>query len=247
MLRTLIALFITANFTAGIAAENSAKPHHVILITIDGAAAFYFDDPKAPLLNLRKLAAEGVVAKGMKVSNPSVTWPNHTTLITGVSPAKHSVLYNGLMLPDKNGALQRDPERSQTELVAVPTVYDFLHKKGFSTAGINWPCTKDAAALDYTFPDVQNQLRYTTPQLIQELTAAKILDDSSEAAFINKSGTKRDEIWAEAAGYVLQKHRPNFMLLHFLFADGTQHRFGPQTTEAYEALDSIDQHIGKLF
>src|SRR4051812_19556465 len=121
MLRTLIAFVIAAKLTAGIAAENSTKNNHVIVITIDGGAAFYLKDPKALIPNLRKIAAEGVVAEGMKVSNPAVTWPNHTTLVTGVSPAKHSLLYNGLMVPDKKGGLTRESERSKTELVTVPT------------------------------------------------------------------------------------------------------------------------------
>ena len=47
---------------------------------------------------LRKLAAEGVVADGLRVSNPSVTCANHTTLVTGVHPEKHSVLFNGLLV-----------------------------------------------------------------------------------------------------------------------------------------------------
>lgn len=246
MLRTLITLFVAAHLTAGIAADNRAKDHHVIIITIDGGAAFYLDDPKAPIPHLRKIAADGVAAKGMKVSNPAVTWPNHTTLVTGVTPAKHSVLYNGLMLPDKNGGLTRDPERDKTELVAVPTVYDFLHKKGFTTAGINWPCTRNAETIDDNFPDVPNMVNYSTPKLVQELVKEKILDDSSAAAFVNKSSSKRDDIWTDAACYVLRTRQPNFMLFHLLIADSTQHRFGPQTPEAYDALKSIDQHIGQL-
>ena len=73
-----------------------AEPH-VVIITIDGFAAYMMNDSKAPIPTLRKLAAEGVMAEGMKVRNPSVTWPNHTTLISGVGPDKHSVLFNGIL------------------------------------------------------------------------------------------------------------------------------------------------------
>lgn len=246
MVRFCILLFVAARLAAN-AAELLPKNHHVIVITIDGGAAFYLNDPKAPIPNLRKIAAEGVVAKGMKVSNPSVTWPNHTTLVTGVSPAKHSVLYNGLMLPDKTGKLQRDPERDKADLVAVPTVYDFLHKKGFTTAGINWPCAKNAATLDDNLPDSPNPIDFSTPRLIKELSAEKILDDASEAVFAQKEPVKRDNIWTEAACHVIRTRQPNFMLLHLLIADSTQHRFGPQSPEAYEALHSIDQNIGQIF
>lgn len=244
MFRYYFSIFVAATF--GAQAVPSNTNHHVIVITVDGGAAFYLNDPKAPIPHLRKLAKEGVVAEGMKVSNPSVTWPNHTTLVTGVHPAKHSVLYNGLMSPDKRNALQRNQEIDKAILVTAPTIYDFLHEKGFTTAAINWPCTQNPGTLDHNLSDAPNSIRDGSPPLIKGLIEAKILDDTSDAAFRDKGGPKRDEIWGNAACYVMEKHRPNFMLLHFLFADGAQHRAGPQSPEAYEALGLIDQHIGKL-
>ena len=232
----------------GLATVVGAVPgdNHVILITIDGGAAFYFNDPKAPLTNVRQLAAQGVVAKGMHVSTPAITWPNHTTLVTGVTPAKHSVLYNGVIFRNESGSYSRNSQRPQKELVAVPTVFDFLHDRGYSTVGVNWPCTIGSTGLDITFPDVVNQLRYTTPELVRELTALKILDDSSEAAFNNHTGPERDTIWAKTADHLLRTQKPRLMLLHFLMTDSVQHRLGPQCPEAYEALRLIDQHIGNL-
>src|SRR5688572_23363936 len=115
--------------------------HHVILITIDGLAASYLSDPQAPIPTLRKLAAEGAVAEGVRVSNPSVTWPNHTTLVTGVHPEKHSVLFNGVLTRGGPGELVTiDGKRDKSDLVAVPTLYDQLHRAGYRTAGVNWPC-----------------------------------------------------------------------------------------------------------
>ncbi|MCA9068559.1 MAG: alkaline phosphatase family protein [Planctomycetaceae bacterium] len=60
---------------------------HVVVVSLDGLAAYLVEDPKVPLPTIRQLARKGCIADGgMKVSNPSVTWPNHTTLVTGVSP-----------------------------------------------------------------------------------------------------------------------------------------------------------------
>src|SRR6185295_10176765 len=97
----------------------------VVLITIDGFPAAMFADPKSSLPHIRQLAAEGASAERMQVSNPSVTWPNHTTLVTGVRPAKHSVLYNGVLT--RGGAEEPvavDPKRDKMELVAVPNLFD---------------------------------------------------------------------------------------------------------------------------
>src|SRR5437870_7562786 len=93
MWRIFIALFVVM-FCIDAAAV--AEPH-VIIITIDGFAAYNMKDKNAPIPTLRKLAEEGAVAEGMKVCNPSVTWPNHTTLISGVRPDRHGVLFNGIL------------------------------------------------------------------------------------------------------------------------------------------------------
>src|SRR5580765_7246659 len=77
---------------------HAEDERHVVLITIDGFPARMFWDAKTPIPRIRQLAAEGAVADALRISNPTVTWPNHTTLVTGVSAARHSVLYNGILL-----------------------------------------------------------------------------------------------------------------------------------------------------
>ncbi|HVV00079.1 MAG TPA: ectonucleotide pyrophosphatase/phosphodiesterase, partial [Verrucomicrobiae bacterium] len=249
MIRLLLSVTIAATLSSGLVAEassNANHKNHVIVVTIDGCGAFYLSDPKASIPNLRKLAGRGVAAKGMIVANPAVTWPNHTTIVTGVLPSKHSLLYNGLLVRDKKGGWLREEERSKMEMIAVPTVYDFLHEKGYTTAGINWSASQGASTLDFCMPDLHTPIPYSTPQLIKELTAAGILDDSSPAAFLKTTQPKRDQIWTDAACYLLREHRPNLLLLHFLITDSTQHRFGPQGPEAYNALKIVDGHIGEL-
>ena len=80
--------------------QPSASSRHVVIISLDGFPSWALDDPSLPVPTLRRLAAKGALAKGMRPVNPTVTWPNHTTLITGVTPAKHGVLYNGLLKRD---------------------------------------------------------------------------------------------------------------------------------------------------
>src|SRR5947207_1790903 len=116
MRRFFIAVYLVM-FCAQTAAL--AEPH-VVIVTIDGFAAYNMKDKNAPIPTLRKLAEEGAVAEGMKVCNPSVTWPNHTTLISGVRPDKHGVLFNGiLMRPGVGMAVSVDSKRDGTWLVGV--------------------------------------------------------------------------------------------------------------------------------
>ena len=88
------ALFLAVAIRAGGQEPRAIK--HVVLVSVDGLAASYLDDPRANLPTLRKLAKTGAVAKGMITSFPSVTWPSHTSLVTGVQPAKHGVIGNSV-------------------------------------------------------------------------------------------------------------------------------------------------------
>src|SRR6202162_1385493 len=73
---------------------GAAEVKHVVLVSVDGLAASYLDDPKAELPTLRRLRTLGASAEGMITSFPSVTWPSHTSLITGTRPRTHGVLAN---------------------------------------------------------------------------------------------------------------------------------------------------------
>ncbi|MDQ6759425.1 MAG: alkaline phosphatase family protein, partial [Acidobacteriota bacterium] len=68
----------------------------VVVISIDGFPDYALRNPKIAVPTLRRLIAEGAVAEnGMLPINPTVTWPNHTTMVTGVDASRHGVLYNG--------------------------------------------------------------------------------------------------------------------------------------------------------
>src|SRR6478672_10229542 len=90
----LLALFacipVCCNTTSAATAVSDSD-RIVVLMSIDGLANFYMDDPSAEIPTIRKLAAEGAKAASMRPSDPTVTWPNHTTLVTGVTPARHGV------------------------------------------------------------------------------------------------------------------------------------------------------------
>ncbi len=71
-----------------VAPVPAAEVRHVVLVSVDGLAATYLDDPKADLPTLRELRRRGAAADGMITTFPSVTWPSHTSLITGTTPRR---------------------------------------------------------------------------------------------------------------------------------------------------------------
>src|SRR6187431_1203266 len=93
-----VVLLLSPSLVPAPAQEIPAKERTVVLISIDGFPAWMWHDPALPTPTLRRLAAEGATAGAMTVVNPSVTWINHTTLVTGVRAQKHGVLFNGLLV-----------------------------------------------------------------------------------------------------------------------------------------------------
>ncbi len=228
-----------------VAADKPAQ--HVVIINVDGFPAYLLDDPKAPIPNIRRLAREGVAAAGMRVVNPSVTWPNHTSLMTGVRADKHGVLANGILTRHGMGQpVTIEPKHDQSELIRVPTLFDIVHQAGMTTAGINWPCTRNSTTLDDNFPDVPEDVEYTTPRLREELQAAGLLTGEAKNFIKDTSGPERDYIWTEATRLVLDKRKPNLTLLHLLNVDGSHHALGPQSPGGYTAVAYADACVGRV-
>ena len=226
---------------------NDSTNRIVAMISVDGLAAFYFDDPQAEMPTIRELAAHGARSTMMKASTPSVTWPNHTTLVTGVNPAKHGVVGNNYFNREtgKPVTLISDPLFDKEEIVKTPTIYDLAHAGGLKTAAIRWPATRNARTLDWTVPDVKNAelaAKYATPSLLAECDQAglHLTPDYNDH-------TTTDEICTRVFNYVLHTHRPDFALLHVISVDHTQHIKGPRTPEAYAAIKEADRQVREVW
>ncbi len=221
---------------------------HVVVVCIDGLAHFLLDDPKAPLPTLRKLAKEGAVAaEGMRVVNPSITWPNHTTLISGVRPERHGVLANGVLVRGGVGVpIVVDPRRDRQDLVRVPTLFDLARAQGLRTAEVNWPCTRGSDAYDDSFPDVPEQVTHMTPRLRDELIETGVLADATDKSFAANSSAGKDLIWTETARHILRTRKPHLMVVHLLNCDSTHHAEGAQSPPGYTANAYADMCLARI-
>ncbi len=243
-----VALFVAS--IPYLKAQAPDKDQHVVLISVDGLAHYYFDDANAPMPTIRALAAKGARAKQMKTSLPTVTWPNHTTLVTGVHPGKHGVIGNSVLdrATLKEIVYLPDPVFDKEEIVKVPTVYDLAHQAGLTTAGIIWPASRNAKTLDWTVPDVGTQVlfeRYGTPSLLEECRAAGIPVDRQEewCKAGNAGKMPRDKLYTQMTMHVIKKHKPNFLALHLVSVDAFEHATGSKTPEAYAAIQDSDNHV----
>ena len=130
-----------------------AQAAPVLMVSIDGLRpgdVLQSDARGFTAPALKKLVAEGVYASGVKNALPTVTYPNHTTLITGVWPAKHGIANNPTFDP-----LQKNMGGWYwySQDIKVGTLWDAVHKSGGKVASFSWPVSVGDAAIDFNVPE----------------------------------------------------------------------------------------------
>jgi predicted AlkP superfamily pyrophosphatase or phosphodiesterase len=216
---------------------------HVVLISLDGFPARSLRDPSLPLPVLRKLIREGAVADAMKPINPTVTWPNHTALITGTNAIQHGMLYNGLPVKPGDGKpLRVEPWVPKNELVLTRTVYDAAHDAGLTVAEVDWVAIHQAASVNWSFAEVPK----ADGVVEREMVAAGVMTAEEMQAFPKYPITMKDEIWTRAAVHIIEKHKPNLMMFHLLTTDSVQHRYGADSLASNTALILADRQVQRI-
>ena len=117
-----------------LATAQPAQRGKVVVISLDGFPANALNDPKLPIPTIRKLIASGTGGPMLAI-NPTITWPNHTTMVTGVGADVHGLLLNGAIV--RTGTwppVKVDSTVDKVKLVKAPTVYDVAYQAGLTTA-----------------------------------------------------------------------------------------------------------------
>jgi predicted AlkP superfamily pyrophosphatase or phosphodiesterase len=240
----LAALALTAA-SAARQTRGADTSNHVVIITLDGFPAWALDDPYLPVPALRALAARGASAKGMRPVNPTVTWPNHTSIVTGVTPARHGVLFNGILVRDPGVPPRVEPWRDKREMVRAPTLYDVAHEAGLTTAQVDWVAILNTPAITWELAE-RPERPDAKPAVGREMVKAGIISQADIDSFATQNITWRDEVWTSAAIYILRAHRPNLLLFHLLALDSTQHRYGPRTPAAMTSMALLDTQVARI-
>jgi predicted AlkP superfamily pyrophosphatase or phosphodiesterase len=213
-----------------------------VVISLDGFPAYAMDDPRLPIPTLRMLAREGVVAASMQPVNPTVTWPNHTALVTGVDASKHHVLFNGLLTrPDRAGRPSIEPWRDKDLMVHAPTIYDVAFQDGLTTAQVDWVAIYHAKTITWQFPELPDPNGMIEREMIADGTVTaeqlRTFEDSSQAW--------QDQIWTAAAAKILEK-KPNLLLVHLLTLDDTNHEYAPMSPASFTAMAFLDAKVKQI-
>jgi predicted AlkP superfamily pyrophosphatase or phosphodiesterase len=180
---------------------------------------------------------------------PTVTYPNHTTLVTGVWPARHGIAANVAFDPlrkNAEGWYWYSPD------IRVPTLWDAVHAQHRTTASLGWPVTADNRSIDEDLPEYWRAMTPDDAKLIHGLSTPGLPEAVAASGFdlmdldIVKVTSEADEEKARAAAVVYQRFRPYFFTLHLASVDHVQHNSGPGSPEAHEAIRRVDGAVAGL-
>ena len=225
--------------------KGRGGPRKLLVISVDGLDHRYVRDADKlglKIANIRRIADEGQWADGGVVGVvPTVTWPSHTTIVTGATPAVHGILENNR--PKEEGG-----ERYWfNSLMKVPALWDAARAAKRTSAAVEWPVTV-GAKIDFNIPevfkrrsgggmDMESHERDSTPGLIDRIAAefpsfrTEYLDDRGRAL---------------AVIFLLKRERPDLTLVHLVDHDDAAHANGPFTRYANATLEYADELIGRM-
>ena len=212
----------------------------VIVISLDAFGAASLHDPELPAPTLHALMQRGVYAASMQPINPTVTWPNHTAMVTGVNASLHHVLVNGLIVNQRTTTPPRiEMWVPKSQLVAVPTVYDAAHQAGLTTAQVDWVAIQDTPSIDWQFaerPDPDGAIE-------QDLVRQGAITHDELVQFGKPSQAWRDRMYTRAAIDIIQQHHPDLLLLHLLALDSIEHETGFGNDSGRNTIAFLDDRV----
>jgi alkaline phosphatase D len=202
---------------------NSAaalKQHYVVLVSLDGFRWDYARRDGAKYL--LALGKQGVWApEGMLPSYPSLTFPNHYTIVTGLYPEHHGLVANSFYDETKNARYGMSDPKSVTDgswYSGVP-LWSLAESQGMRSACLFWP---------------GSEARIAGYRPTYYLHFDDTLDDNARVEQVLA--------WLRLP----EADRPHFITLYYAEPDHEGHRFGPDATETRVAVLKVDALMGKL-
>lgn len=214
----LLPVFVWACGASARTGALAPRQQRVVLVAFDGFRADYVDRPGA--VNLRRLAARGVRAERMIPAFPSKTFPNHYTIVTGLTPEHHGIVANVI----------RDPElgtfrTNDTLAIWEPRwwggepIWVTAEKQGRRAASYFWPGSE--AAIGGVYPTWWNRYVHARPNDVRVRRVLEWLAMPVDSA-------------------------PSLITLYFSDTDDAGHATGPYSARTDSAIARVDSALGAI-
>ncbi len=196
---------------------------HVILVSISGLRSDFMLNAESYRLRIptiQSLRANGSFAVGVEPVFPSQTGPAHATIATGTLPADHGITSDH-PFDEREAAQSQEPHRLAKD-IKTDTIWELARRANLVTAAVGYPLTVNGS-LNFNVPDhAESEVR-----------------SSHQSAAI-------DSFRSSEAAHLVEKYRPNLLLINFTSFDAAQRRHGLLSVESVASLEMIDGFVKKI-
>lgn len=222
-----------------------ALTNRLLVISLDCLSAKDYPIIKK-LPNFKRIFKTGSFIREVETIYPSLTYPCHTTIVTGRLPKHHGIINNTLLQPGN-----RSPDWNwYRRNIKGTTLYDEAHKANLTTAALLWPVTGKAKSIDYNLPEIFANRRWQHQIIVSLMNGSPLYQWELNKLFGHiRNGLHQpelDDFVLESAVHTLRTKRPNLMLIHFTDLDAMRHSYGVYSEEAVEALHRHDDRLGTI-
>jgi predicted AlkP superfamily pyrophosphatase or phosphodiesterase len=212
----LLLVAVACTPAAQVPAPRSAQT--VLLVSLDGFRGDLLDRDKPPSLNA--LGADGVVAEAMIPSFPSLTFPNHYSIVTGLYPEHHGIVSNTMYDPVFNAEFSiGSPAVTESRWWGGEPIWVTAEKQGVKSASFFWVGS-------------ESEIEGVRPSMYKKF--------DSRVTF----AARVDSVlgWLSLP----EAQRPRMITLYFNEPDHIEHLKGPDSPDAFAAVMQVDSAIGRL-
>lgn len=215
----------------------------LLIVSMDAVGDPYFDQLYARP-HFARLAQRAAVHRGVSSVFLTNTYPVHTSVATGLVPARHGLINNTRPFPN------RHPRWCYQERhIRAQTLWQAAAQKGLSVAAVMWPVTAGSKTIRYNIPELMAQpgenqvllnLRHGTKllQLGAFLRHRRLLNGTRQPA--------RDRFATACMADILRKNKPDLALMHLTAYDSLCHENGLDAPVLQTAFDALDENLGLL-
>jgi predicted AlkP superfamily pyrophosphatase or phosphodiesterase len=217
---------------------------HLVVISFDCLSSLDF-----PMLeelpHFNHFLQAGAYCKHVRTIYPSVTYPCHTTIVTGKYPKNHGVINNTFLQPGRHS-----PDWFwHRKHVKGTTLYDVAKKAGMKTAALLWPVTA-RADIDFNMPEIfaNRKWHHQIPVSLANGSIRYQLGMNRRFGHL-RSGLNQPELdhfVLESTVHTILTKKPQLLLVHFVDLDTQRHYHGFSSIEAKEAIRRHDYRLGRI-
>ncbi len=198
------------------------------------------------LPNYRKYLEGGVVVKHVRSIYPSVTYPCHTTMVTGVYPNKHGVISNF----DWKTSMETLPWTWFHSYVKAEDIFTAAKRAGYSTAAVFWPVTAchpdiDSLIAEYWTQNKEETLREAFTRAGSDEAMLQVIE-RNQNLLVERTHPMCDEFLVSCACDIIREKKPDLLMLHPANIDGYRHESGLFNNKVTRGIEETDRFIGMI-